>query len=41
MSQAEIVIVGGGAAGLSAAGALKQQGLEAVILDKDDRVGGT
>jgi hypothetical protein len=38
---AAIVIVGGGPAGLSAAGALKKVGLDAVILDRDDRVGGS
>jgi putative flavoprotein involved in K+ transport len=38
---ASIAIVGGGAAGLSAAGALKRRGLNAIVFDKDDRVGGT
>jgi cation diffusion facilitator CzcD-associated flavoprotein CzcO len=33
------VIVGGGAAGLSAGGALKHLGVEPTILDKDDRIG--
>jgi len=41
MPDAEIVIVGGGPAGLSTAGALKSIGLEAVVLDKDDRIGGS
>src|SRR3954471_24620847 len=41
MPEVQIVIVGGGAAGLTTAGALKQKGLDAVILDKDDQVGGT
>lgn len=36
-----VVIVGAGAAGLSAAGALKKRGIDSVLLDKDDRVGGT
>jgi cation diffusion facilitator CzcD-associated flavoprotein CzcO len=39
--QSDILIIGGGAAGLTTAGALKQIGLESVILDKDDRIGGT
>jgi putative flavoprotein involved in K+ transport len=34
-----IVIVGGGAAGLSAAGALKRRGLDALVLDRNARVG--
>ena len=37
----QVVIVGAGAAGLSAGGALKRLGLEPTILDKDDRVGGS
>ena len=41
MLENEIVIVGGGPAGLSTAGALKSIGLEAVILDQDDRIGGS
>ena len=41
MPENEIVIVGGGPAGLSTAGALKSIGLEAVILDQDDRIGGS
>lgn len=39
MPEAGIVIVGGGLAGLSAAGALKQAGLDPVILDGGRRVG--
>jgi cation diffusion facilitator CzcD-associated flavoprotein CzcO len=38
---ASILIVGAGAAGLSAGAALKQKGLEPTILDKDDRIGGS
>jgi putative flavoprotein involved in K+ transport len=34
-----IVIVGGGASGLSAAGALKRRGLDALVLDRNARVG--
>lgn len=41
MPEANIVIVGGGAAGLTIAGALKKIGLESTILDRDDRIGGT
>ena len=41
MPENDIVIVGGGPAGLSTAGALKAIGLEAVVLDKDDRIGGS
>ncbi len=39
MQTAEILIVGGGPAGLCAAGALKQAGLEATILDSGERIG--
>jgi putative flavoprotein involved in K+ transport len=41
MPENDIVIVGGGPAGLSTAGALKAIGLDAVVLDKDDRIGGS
>jgi len=41
MPRTEIVIVGGGASGLAAAGALTQRGLRAVVLDRDDEIGGT
>ena len=40
-AHADVVIVGAGAAGLSAGAALRHQGVDAVLLDKDDRVGGT
>jgi cation diffusion facilitator CzcD-associated flavoprotein CzcO len=36
-----VVIVGGGAAGLSAAGALALRGIDAVVLERDDQIGGT
>ena len=36
-----MVIVGGGAAGLSAAGALARRGIEAVVLEQDAAIGGT
>ena len=39
MQYANILIIGGGPAGLSTAGALKHVGLEAVILDKGERIG--
>src|SRR3954468_5876074 len=41
MPEASVVIVGGGASGLSAAGALKQQGIDAVVLEQDPQIGGT
>lgn len=34
-------MVGAGASGLAAAGALKRRGFEPIVLDKDDHVGGT
>jgi putative flavoprotein involved in K+ transport len=39
MPDVEILIVGGGPAGLTTAGALKQIGLEAIILDAGERIG--
>ena len=39
MPETEIVIVGGGAAGLSAAGALRRRGRDPIVLDKLARVG--
>lgn len=39
MPDASILIIGGGPAGLSAAGALKQAGLKSIILDAGKRVG--
>ena len=41
MRPTEVVIVGAGAAGLSAGGALKRVGVDALILDKDVRIGGS
>ena len=38
---AAVIIVGGGAAGLSAAGALARRGIEAVVLEQDAAIGGT
>ena len=40
-TRTDIVIVGAGAAGLAAAAALKRRRLDAVVLDQDDRIGGT
>jgi putative flavoprotein involved in K+ transport len=36
-----VIIVGGGAAGLSAAGAMAQRGVKAVVLEQDAAIGGT
>src|SRR4029453_16166579 len=36
---AEILIVGGGPAGLSAAGALRHRGHDPIVLEQDERVG--
>ncbi len=41
MPEASVVVVGAGAAGLSAAAALKRKGIDAVVLEEDARVGGT
>ncbi|MFN2397729.1 MAG: flavin-containing monooxygenase [Gemmatimonadaceae bacterium] len=41
MPQATVVVVGAGASGLSAAGALHRRGIEAVVLEQDERLGGT
>jgi putative flavoprotein involved in K+ transport len=38
---ADVVVVGGGASGLSAAAALKNKGLDVVVLEEDARIGGT
>lgn len=39
MANADILIIGGGPAGLTTAGALKQAGLESTILDSGERIG--
>jgi cation diffusion facilitator CzcD-associated flavoprotein CzcO len=39
MPRADLIIVGGGAAGLSAASALKQRGIDAVILEQESQLG--
>lgn len=41
MAETDIVIVGAGPAGLSTAGALKSIGVEAQVIDKGDRIGGS
>jgi putative flavoprotein involved in K+ transport len=41
MPQSTVVIVGAGASGLSAAGALQRRGIKAVILEEDQELGGT
>ena len=40
-TEARVVVVGAGASGLAAAGALKRRGFEPLVLDKDGHVGGT
>jgi putative flavoprotein involved in K+ transport len=39
VGEAPVIVVGAGPAGLSAAGALKRRGVDAVLLDRDDRIG--
>jgi putative flavoprotein involved in K+ transport len=41
MPESTVVIVGGGASGLSAAGALRRRGIKAVVLEEDQVLGGT
>ena len=41
MPQADVVVVGAGAAGLSAAAALQRRGVDAVLLERDAALGGT
>ena len=41
MREASVVIVGGGPSGLSMAGALEVAGVQSVILDRDERIGGS
>jgi putative flavoprotein involved in K+ transport len=41
MREAPVVIVGGGPAGLSSAGALKSRGISAVVLEAGDAIGGS
>lgn len=39
--ETEVLILGGGPAGLSAAGALKHHGISPVVLERDERIGGS
>ncbi|HZT77558.1 MAG TPA: NAD(P)/FAD-dependent oxidoreductase [Vicinamibacterales bacterium] len=41
MRTSSVVVVGGGAAGLSAAGALRHRGIDALVLEQDAAIGGT
>lgn len=41
MPDASVIVVGGGASGLSAAAALKQKGIDSVVLERDPQIGGT
>jgi putative flavoprotein involved in K+ transport len=41
MPESTVVIVGAGASGLSAAGALERRGIKSVILEEDEQLGGT
>jgi cation diffusion facilitator CzcD-associated flavoprotein CzcO len=41
MPESRVVIIGGGASGLSAAAALTRAGIETVVLDRDQQIGGT
>ena len=41
MPRTDVVVVGAGAAGLATAGALTRRGIEPIVLDRDEHVGGT
>jgi putative flavoprotein involved in K+ transport len=41
LHSAQVIVVGGGAAGLSAAGALARRGIPSVVLEADAEIGGT
>lgn len=41
MADASVIVVGAGASGLSAAAALKQQGIDSIVLEQDAHIGGT
>ena len=40
-SESHVIVVGAGASGLSAAAALARRGIEAVVLEQDEAIGGT
>lgn len=40
-SAAQVVVVGAGAAGLSAGAAMKREGIDPILMEKDDRIGGS
>ena len=41
MPESTVIVVGGGASGLSAAAALSRRGIDAVVLEQDAELGGT
>src|SRR5437773_11341350 len=41
MPESPVVVVGGGASGLSSAAALKRKGIDAVVLEQDAQIGGS
>jgi putative flavoprotein involved in K+ transport len=41
LPQSTVVVVGAGASGLSAAGALERRGIKSVVLEEDEQLGGT
>ncbi len=41
LSHAPVLVIGGGASGLSAAGALARRGIHSLVLDRDGHIGGT
>lgn len=40
MGEKKVIIIGGGAAGLSAAWTLKKRGVDPILFEANDRVGG-
>ena len=40
-AQGSVIVVGGGAAGLSSASALRHRGISAIVLDRDSEIGGS